>query len=247
MPARSREAPCRPNLTPGAPAAGQTGAVPEPLRSAFRRQVRARVLDEARGLVLDRGWDGVRMADVAAAAGLSRPTLYAQFGDRRGLGEALVLRELEVFLAGVRAALDAHAGHAEAALRAGVRFALEEGERNALLRAVLTSARAGHTGLLPLLTTDASVVLAAVLAVLREWAARELPAVPRDDVDAAADALARLTVSHLVSPSGRPAGEVAARLARVATTLLTPAAAPPAPQEQEQEHSGAAGPPLTAG
>lgn len=194
--------------------------VPEPLREAFRRQVRARVLDETRSLVLDRGWESVRMVDVAAAAGLSRPTLYAQFGDRRGLGEALVLRELDAFLAGVRSALEAQPGDPEAALRDAVRLALEEGQRNQLLHAVLTSARAGHPGLLPLLTTDAAAVLGAVLEVVRSWAGGALPGVAPDAVGAAADVLARLTVSHLVSPSGEPAAVVADRLARVATVLL---------------------------
>lgn len=194
--------------------------VPEPLREAFRRQVRARVLDETRRLVLDRGWESVRMADVAAASGLSRPTLYAQFGDRRRLGEELVLRELEAFLDGVRGALDGRPGDPEGALRDAVRLALDEGRRNPLLHAVLTSARAGHPGLLPLLTTDAAAVLGAVLAVVRGWAAHELPGVAPDAVDAAADVLARLTVSHLVSPSAEPLETVAGRLARVAAVLL---------------------------
>jgi hypothetical protein len=44
--------------------------------------------------------------------------------------------------------------------------------------------------------------------------------VPPDAVDASADVLARLTVSHLVSPSGEPADVVSERLARVATVLL---------------------------
>ncbi len=180
------------------------------------------MLDETRSLVLDRGWESVRMADVAAAAGLSRPTLYAQFGDRRGLGEALVLRELEAFLDGVRAALHGRPGDPEGALRDAVRLALDEGRRNPLLHAVLTSARAGHPGLLPLLTTDAAAVLGAVLEVLRSWAAHELPGVASDAVDAAADVLARLTVSHLVSPSAEPPEVVAARLARVAAVLLGP-------------------------
>ena len=200
--------------------------MPEPLRDAFRRQVRARVLDETRRLVLDLGWESVRMADVASAAGLSRPTLYAQFGDRRGLGEALVLRELDAFLTGVRAALDGRSGDPEGALRDAVRLALDEGRRNPLLRTVLTSARAGHAGLLPMLTTDAAGVLAAVLAVVRDWAAREVPGATPDAVDAAGDVLARLTVSHLVSPSGEPVEVVAERLARVAAALLGPAVTP---------------------
>ncbi|NLU67243.1 TetR/AcrR family transcriptional regulator [Streptomyces sp. HNM0574] len=53
-------------------------------------------------------WTGVRMVDVAAAAGVSRQTLYNEFGSKEGLGAALVERCVETFLDGaVRAAADA--------------------------------------------------------------------------------------------------------------------------------------------
>ncbi|MGQ5228634.1 helix-turn-helix domain-containing protein, partial [Streptomyces sp. yara] len=40
-----------------------------------------------------RPWSAVRMVDVAAAAGVSRQTLYNEFGSKDGLARALVRRE----------------------------------------------------------------------------------------------------------------------------------------------------------
>ena len=41
------------------------------------------------------------MVDVAAAAGVSRQTLYNEFGSKEGLARALVRREADGYLAGV--------------------------------------------------------------------------------------------------------------------------------------------------
>ncbi|MGW4028021.1 TetR family transcriptional regulator [Streptomyces sp. NPDC004838] len=46
-------------------------------------------------------WSGVRMVDVAAAAGVSRQTLYNEFGGKDGLARALVRREADAYLLGV--------------------------------------------------------------------------------------------------------------------------------------------------
>ena len=45
------------------------------------------------------------MVDVAAAAGVSRQTLYNEFGSKDGLARALVRREADAYLAGVDRAL----------------------------------------------------------------------------------------------------------------------------------------------
>ena len=48
-----------------------------------------------------RPWTAVRMVDVAAAAGVSRQTLYNEFGSKDGLARALVRRAADGYLAGV--------------------------------------------------------------------------------------------------------------------------------------------------
>lgn len=49
------------------------------------RQTRDRILETAWELVVTHGLDAVRVADVAAAAGVSRQLVYAHFGNRAGL------------------------------------------------------------------------------------------------------------------------------------------------------------------
>ncbi|MGW7055171.1 TetR/AcrR family transcriptional regulator [Streptomyces sp. NPDC054887] len=66
---------------------------------------REALLDAAFTALAHRPWSGVRMVDVAAAAGVSRQTLYNEFGTKDGLARALVRREADGYLAGVERVL----------------------------------------------------------------------------------------------------------------------------------------------
>ncbi|MER5827018.1 helix-turn-helix domain-containing protein, partial [Streptomyces mirabilis] len=70
---------------------------------------RESLLDAAYTALAHRPWSTVRMVDVAAVAGVSRQTLYNEFGSKEGLARALVRREADGFLAGVERALATHA------------------------------------------------------------------------------------------------------------------------------------------
>lgn len=86
------------SVTPSAedPAEDPAGGFPgRPARPPTARQA---LLRAARAALHDRPWPRVRMAEVAAAAGFSRQTLYSEFGSKDGLGTALVARELEILL-----------------------------------------------------------------------------------------------------------------------------------------------------
>lgn len=195
----------------------------EPLRVAFRRQVREQVLDVAHRETIALGWDRVRVGDVAVAAGMSRPTLYKEFPSKQALGEAMVLREIDRFLAGITGVLEAHGtGDATAAVTAAVAYTLAEAHANPLLHAVLTSTRQGGGSLLPTLTTRSAPLLAASTAALSGWFAQHFPDLPAADVAEGVDALVRLTVSHLVQPAADPAG-TAERLAKLAVRYLAAA------------------------
>ena len=54
---------------------------------------RESLLDAAYTALVRRPWSAVRMVDVAAAAGVSRQTLYNEFGSKDGLVQALLARE----------------------------------------------------------------------------------------------------------------------------------------------------------
>lgn len=192
------------------------------LRAQFRHQVRERALQVAQSLTVERGWAQVRVNEVAELTGVSRPTLYAEFGDKHGLGEALVLRETDAFLSGIAEVLRHHHDDAQGAVTEAVRYALEQAEASPLLRAILTSTRGVDQDLLPLLTTDAAPIFRAASETLVAWFSLHFPQFPDGDVEAAVDALVRLTVSHIVMPAQESPDQTAARLASLALRFIEP-------------------------
>ncbi|WP_030339007.1 TetR/AcrR family transcriptional regulator [Streptomyces sp. NRRL S-1022] len=98
---------------------------------------RESLLDAAYSALTRRPWSAVRMVDVAASAGVSRQTLYNEFGSKDGLARALVRREADGYLAGVERALAGSAG-APARLTATAEWTAAAARDNALVRAILT-------------------------------------------------------------------------------------------------------------
>lgn len=188
-------------------------------RESNRARLRAALVTAARELTIERGWANVRMADVAAAAGVSRQTVYNEFAGRPGLAEALASAEVTQFVAAMRADFFGCGGDARAAVRTAADHALQEAARNPLVRAVLTSGRGRADDLLPYLTTRSGLLLDAAGAVIREWAATFRPDCPSEAVQLAAESLVRLTVSHLVLPLAPP-DRTATALAEVFVRLL---------------------------
>lgn len=177
---------------------------PDTFRANYRRQFRDEAVRVAHRLAVSKGWENVRMGEIADRVGSSRALLYKEFGDKAGLGDAVVLREAERFLQGVRAVLDGYSTDAAAGLAASVTFTLEEAEKSPLLKAVLISHRdaADGTGrgVLPLLTTSFSILQVST-GTLVAWSSRFFPDIPQADMAEAADAMVRLTVSHLALPN----------------------------------------------
>ena len=179
------------------------------------------LLDAATDAVLSgTAWAKVRMADVARAAGVSRQTLYYEFGSKDALAEALAMREAERYMDGATAAMNAamadHDGSPGEAVGAATEFTLTEAASNPLLKAVLTDDSAG---LLPFLTTRSDALLAAARERCASYLTEHWPDLAPERVLLVADAVNRLTLSHLVLPGGRP-DQVAADIARLVDSLL---------------------------
>src|SRR3954449_8189961 len=66
-----------------------TLSLPADEDSSKRRQI----LDGARKLFLDLGFDGASMGEIARAAGVSKGTLYVYFADKNRLFEAIMEEE----------------------------------------------------------------------------------------------------------------------------------------------------------
>src|SRR5271166_2461590 len=89
---------------PSMPAAGQR----VPYSVAARALLRNTLLDAACHELESRHWADITMADIAVAAGVSRQTLYKEFGSREEFAQVLVMREAERFLDAVARAVKEH-------------------------------------------------------------------------------------------------------------------------------------------
>jgi TetR/AcrR family transcriptional repressor of mexJK operon len=77
---------------------------------AVRRD--ARLLDVATTLFMERGFDGTSIDAVAEAAGVSKPTVYARYHDKRDLFAAVLRQRIRLWLAPLSAAAEAQATEA---------------------------------------------------------------------------------------------------------------------------------------
>src|SRR5215813_112138 len=71
-------------------AAGRFGRPPKELAG----EVDARILDAARKIFVERGFEGASIDELAEAARAGKPTIYARFGDKRALFTAVVTRDV---------------------------------------------------------------------------------------------------------------------------------------------------------
>ncbi|SBT53179.1 TetR family transcriptional regulator [Micromonospora auratinigra] len=199
-----------------------------PAGSSGPSRLRDAIVDAARAQTVAGGWDGVRMGGVATAAGVSRQTVYNEFGSKAGLAEALARREVDRFVDEVRAALAAHGSDVHSGAYAAIRHTLAAAADNPLIKAILTSARGGSDELLPYLTTRSELVLTEATGALLDWAGRHLPDADPAALSFAADTVVRLVVSHIVLPRA-PVDDTAARLADLTLHLFLTATTPPPP------------------
>ena len=180
---------------------------------------RERIVAEAAVLTTGAGWAGVTMAKLADRVGVSRQTVYNEIGGKEQLAEAMILAELDRFLAAVESAFDRHPDDLPEAIRAAAGGVLELAQDNRLLHAVVSATHGADTELLPLLTTHAESLLAAAKLVVAE---RVAPYdVPLDDahLEAAIDAVVRVVLSHVMQPSGPP-DRTATDIAWIAARVL---------------------------
>jgi len=174
------------------------------------------LLDAAYDAALSGDWERVRMADVARSAGVSRQTLYYEFGTKDGLAQALAVREAERWSDGALGAIDGHDGTPVEAITAATVWTLEEAARNPLLKAVLTD---DEGGLVPFLTTRSEQLQAIARDHLENHVRSHWPEIEPERLHLIADTVVRLTFSHLVLPGGRPE-QVAADIAVLVSALL---------------------------
>lgn len=182
---------------------------PVPFQTAARTLLRDTVMAAVDDLVRTRGWSATTMADVARASGVSRQTLYNEFGTRPSLVEAYVTREIETLVGEVTDVVQANADNAHVALRGAFEMFLKLASDEPLIQIIVSDTGDGE--LMRMLTTLGQALAADRVAHLipQLW-----PQVSDADAQLLAGTLVRLAISHSMVPVEDP-GVVAAGISRM--------------------------------
>jgi len=177
-----------------------TAASPDPatFADASRSLLRRTLLEAARDLAADRPWKSVTMAAIAGRAGVSRQTVYNEFGSRPALTEALVLHETEEFLTTVGEAIRARPEDPAAALAAALQVFLQAASEDALVAAVIRED--GRDDLLPLVTSEGRPLLVHGTGRLAAMMRETWPVLPEPEATFLAGTVMRLGLSYVVLP-----------------------------------------------
>ncbi len=173
-----------------------------PYPEAARNLLRQTLFDAARHHLETRPWSEVTMGDIAATAGVSRQTLYKEFGNKSEFAVNLTIHEGERFLAAVEDAVRAHTDNPRAAIRAALELFLRTAGEDPLIRTLLSDD--GEGGMLPFVTTQGMPVVLWATTRLSGTIEEGWPQAPKGDVKLLAEALVRLAISYITNPSGEP-------------------------------------------
>jgi AcrR family transcriptional regulator len=186
------------------------------------RTIRDRLVASAIELTVERGWSALTMAKLADRVGVSRQTVYNELGAKPQLAEAMVMRELEAFLAHVDEAFRSEPDDLVAAIREAARRALALAGDSPLLHAVLSSSQGAESDLLPLLTTHSAPVLAVAGQMIRAHVTAypaDTANLPDDRLESLIDMVVRLVISHVMQPAATPE-DTADAIAWIAARVL---------------------------
>jgi AcrR family transcriptional regulator len=186
-----------------------------PYSVAARALLRNTLLDAACHELQANRWSEITMADIALAAGVSRQTLYKEFGSREEFAQLLVLREAERFLDSVEQAVSANAAAPTKALTAAFELFLTTAADNPVVRAVVLEE--GAEELLSLMTTQGKPIVERAAERLTAVIVATWPPIRRRDAELLSEMLVRLAISYAALPSG----EASATAASI-TSVLEP-------------------------
>src|SRR6195952_885063 len=116
---------------------GRTSSMGKPVRvpyaEASRVLLRDLVLDAMRDLLGSKDWSSITLADVAKVAGISRQTIYNEFGSRQGLAQGYALRLADRLVDAGDLAIGENAGNIETAFLEGFRAFFAESASDPLV------------------------------------------------------------------------------------------------------------------
>jgi AcrR family transcriptional regulator len=176
--------------------------------------LRDSVLDAMRDLLRSRDWSSVTLADVAKAAGISRQTIYNEFGSRHGLAQGYALRLADRLAGAVGDAIENNVGDIYAAFLEGFRAFFTESASDPLVISLLTGV--AKPDLLQIITTDSAPIISHASQKLTAAFNSSWVQASDEDSGVLARAIVRLAMSYVSMPPESD-HDVAADLARLMT------------------------------
>jgi len=185
-----------------------------PYAEASRVLLRDSILDGMRELLTARDWSSITLSDVAKTAGISRQTIYNEFGSRQGLAEGYALRLADRLVDAVDHAIDANVGDVYAAFLQGFRAFFTESAADPLVISLLTGGT--KPDLLQIITTDSGPIIARCSERLTATFQHSWVRASDEDAGILARAVVRLCMSYVSMPPEAD-HDVARDLARLMT------------------------------
>lgn len=202
-------------------------------------RIRTRVLDAAAQCLLSGGFGSSRLhTAIAGLAGLSRPTVYKYVGDQDAIIDALIDRELTVFLERFEPVLEQRQPRGEQIVNVLV-FVVQYAREHPLLGAAASEI---PDQLLPWFTTHAGKVVERVEPVLYPYIRRYIEEGELPDIDPRIlmDAMGRMALS-LIFTTGIVDLTGQAALRDYLTTVAHALGAPPRSVDRRSSHRLPAG------
>ncbi|MFB7723744.1 TetR family transcriptional regulator [Nocardia sp. NPDC056100] len=176
------------------------------LRAASRALARQRIIDAAMELAGSTGWNAVRMADIATRAGVSRRTVFNEFGSKAAVLEAISWENTSRYLTGAAAVFEEHRADPVAAITAIAEFLLRTQAQDPLSAVVLGAAPEAPDEMLSLVTIRSGPYLAAATQLALANVEQHWKPLLRTDIDLEffVNSLVRLLFSHMIQPGDTP-------------------------------------------
>lgn len=185
-----------------------------PYAEASRVLLRDSILDGMRDMLLVRDWSSITLTDVARAAGISRQTIYNEFGSRQGLAEGYALRLADRLVDQIHGAINENVGDVYAAFLQGFRDFFTESAADPLVISLLTGT--SKPDLLQIITTDSGPIITRCSQRLTETFQNSWMKASDEDAGVLARAIVRLAMSYVSMPPEAD-HDVAMDLARLMT------------------------------